>query len=526
MAEHDDAPVVEPVETTDPDSATAVPETPGADRVRARRVALLSLRLVAGTVAVVAAAATVAVVGLVPLPSLGAEAPEVEVTPVPADEVRACAGATLRLGDETGADADRPVPIGVPSVRADAINAPLQSSSISTSDAGNGGQASAPEVLRIESAEGAEVVGAQSQVVDANNFRGYAAAACAEPSGSIWLVGGATTVGRTSILTIANPTDVAAQVELTIYGEEGEIDAPGMKGIEVAPGAQRVLSVAGFAPGLLSPVVHVEARGGQVVAFLQQSIVRGLDATGLDLVDAAPDPANELTVPGVQIFDSIGTNRALSLEDWDDVAPVVRILNPGTVATEVTVSVTPLDPAVTGTSFPVQAEPGVVTDVALDSGLEAESGVALADGIYTVTMAADQPILGGVRTSAAADIGPVNTEGPVAAPASDLAWYSAATALDGDTLVTVAPGPAPKLVAVNPSGTEVAMVLDAGGGEDLTLVVPAGGAASIDVVAGTSYTLREAAGLSAAVSYASDDRMGAYPVTPARPVSGPITIRP
>lgn len=520
----------EPVEpgTFPPSVASEEPVEPaeGAGGDRARRAALLGLRLVGGTIAAVAAVATIGAVGLVPLPTRAADVPGVEVAPVPADAVRTCAGAALRLGDESGAEADTPVPIGLPSVRAHAVNAPLQSSPISTSDAGHGGRASAPEILRIESGEGALVAGSQSQVVDVNNFRGYAAAACAEPSGSIWLAGGATTVGRTSILSISNPSDVAAQVELTIYGEEGEVAAPGMKGIEVAPGAQRVLSLAGFAPGLLSPVVHVEARGGQVVAYLQQSIVRGLDASGLDLVGAAPDPAAELVFPGVQIYDAIGVNRALSLEDWDDVAPVVRVFNSGEAATEVTVNVTPTDPAQTGTSFPVQVEAGVVTDVPLDSGLEAESGQALADGVYTVTMSADQRIVGGVRTSAAADIGPIETEGVVQGPVSDLAWYSAAAPLEGDTLMTVAPGPSPRLAAVNPGAEEVALALYADGGEDLTLVVPAGGAASIPVAPGTAYTLSQGAGLHVAVSYASDDRMGAYPVSPSRPVSGPIVIRP
>ena len=122
---------------------------------------------------------------------------------------------------------------------------------------------------------------------------------------------GRPSVGRTSILTLSNPTAVTAQVSLQIFGEEGAVEAPGLLGIEVQPGAQRVLSLAGFAPGLVSPIVHVEARGGQVVAYLQQSIVRGLDASGVDLVDAAPDPATDLTFPGVRIFDAVGTSRPL-----------------------------------------------------------------------------------------------------------------------------------------------------------------------------------------------------------------------
>jgi hypothetical protein len=505
----------------EPEEVQTAPE-----RGRAARVALLSLRLVAGSVAVVAAAVTVAAVGLIPIPTAGVTPPGVQVTPVPADQVRVCAGSVLRLGDETGENADTPISIGAPSVRAGAIGSTLDRQPIGDTDASTGGTSAAPQVLRIAPGDDAALAGAQSQLVEARDFVGFAAAACAEPSGSIWLAGGATTVGRTSILTLSNPTAVDALVTLTILGEDGPVEAPGMNGIDVPAGSQKVLSLAGFAPGLLSPVVHVEARGGQVTAYLQQSIVRGLDATGIDIVEPAPDPATELTFPGVRVFDSIGTSRALSLDDWDDVGPVVRILNPGTTATVVTVSVIPHDPAAEGTSFPVDAEPGIVTDVPLDAGTHVDSGVALADGQYTVTMSADLPIVGGVRVSAAADIGEVQTEGPVPAPVSDLAWYAASPALTGDALVAIAPGPAPTISAMNPTAAEITVLLDAQGGADVTLVVPPGGSASGPVEEGMTYLLRDAAGLFAAVSYAADDRMAGYPVSSARPVSGAIVIRP
>ncbi len=224
--------------------------------------------------------------------------PGVQVVPVAADQLRVCPGSVLRLGDESGENADTPIAIGVPSVRADAIGASLdQQPDQCQSDASTGGTSAAPQVLRIQPGDGAAIAGAQSQVVEARDFVGFAAAACSEPSGSIWLAGGSMAVGRTSILTLTNPTAVGALVTLTILGEKGPVEAPGMNGIDVPAGSQRVLSLAGFAPGLVSPVVHVEARGGQVTASLQQSIVRGLDAVGVDLVDAAPDPATDLTFP-------------------------------------------------------------------------------------------------------------------------------------------------------------------------------------------------------------------------------------
>jgi len=82
------------------------------------------------------------------------------------------------------------------------------------------------------------------------------------------------------------------------------------------------------------------------------------------------------------------------------------------------------------------------------------------------------------------------------------------------------------VVTFNPTGTEISAVLEAQGGTDVKIVVPAGATSRALVVAGTSYVLRDPGGLYAMVSYASDDRMGAYPITASRPVSGPIVIRP
>ena len=47
--------------------------------------------------------------------------------------------------------------------------------------------------------------------------------------------------------------NLAATVDLQLYGPSGLIAAPGTSGIIVAPQGQRVLSLAGFAPGVASP---------------------------------------------------------------------------------------------------------------------------------------------------------------------------------------------------------------------------------------------------------------------------------
>ncbi len=507
-------------------------DAPGADGTqtgsgRAKRAAIVGLRLVTGIVGVAAAAATIAAVGLTPLPTFGITPPGVEVVPDPADQVRTCAGSALRLGDETGANADVPQPLGVASVRSDSVATTLDSAPVPVGDAGNGGTSSAPQVLTVSPADGALLAGAQSQEVDAADYSGYAAVACAEPSSSIWLAGGATTVGRTTLLTLTNPTAVAATVRLTILGEGGSVSAPGLTGIDVQPGTQRVLSLAGFAPGLVSPVVHVEARGGQVVAFLQQSIVRGLDASGLEIIGGTGEPAAAIEIPGVRIFDGIGTTRSLGLPDWDDVSSIVRIANPGAEDATVEVSVVPLTPGASGTSFVAEVAAGGVDEFDLDSGSDTDgAGLALPDGTYTVRISSDQPVVTGVRVSTAVDPGELPADGEPVAPESDVAWYAAAPALEGDTLVTVAPGPDPQLVAVNPTDADVTISLDAQDGTDSTLLVPAGGTSQVAVEPGVSYLLSDAAGASVAISYAGEAQLAAYQLAPARPVSTPLTIRP
>ena len=230
--------------------------------------------------------------------------PTVTVTPVPSDQVRVCPGALLRLGDEIGPECRHPLvarhPVG---------DAPASAPSWRVSRSPSA--TPAPEAARARRTSSRIAAcrrvrpwpGRSRRQVDAQDYTGFAAAACAEPSGSIWLVGGSTAVGRTTLLTLANPSPVDATVgSHHPESETARSSAPGMSGIEVQAGAQRVISLAGFAPDVASPVVHVDARGGQVVASLQQSIVRGLDAGGVDLVDAGADPATHLVIPGVRIL--------------------------------------------------------------------------------------------------------------------------------------------------------------------------------------------------------------------------------
>src|SRR5690606_10588399 len=166
---------------------------------------------------------------------------------------------------------------------------PVESEPLSRSDAGTGGTDAAP--LLVSTPPGATegdlatlISGAQVQQAQVGEFVGLTASSCASATGDSWLPAGSTSVGRTTLITLSNPTEVPATVGLELYDSTGRVSAPGTSGIVVPPDGQRVLSLAGFVPNIPDPVVRVTSLGGQVVANLQQVTVRGLDAGGVDIV--------------------------------------------------------------------------------------------------------------------------------------------------------------------------------------------------------------------------------------------------
>jgi hypothetical protein len=496
----------------------------------ADRGLVIGVRILSGTVAAAVAAITILVVGLVPLPTTATAPRTLTIEPAAADQLRVCPGSAMRLGDESGGSTDTAFALGSAAISGDVVDGTIERTRLTSADPAASADA-APEVIRVPASDGALVAGAQLQDVDVPDFTGLVAASCTEPNGSIWLVGGATTVGRTTLLLLANPTIVDSQVSLEIFGEDGPVSAPGMSGIDVPAGGQLVFSLAGFAPGVASPVVHVSARGGRITADLQQSIVRGLDSVGVELVGAGSEPGLSLVVPGVRITDSIGTSRASALADWQDVGPVVRVAVPGETDGTATVRVVPEGDEADGTSFEIGVAAGTVGEIPLDATeQEGDHLDGLGDGVYTVFVDADVPIVAAVRASTAVDVGEGAAAEPDAllnAPPSDLAWFGAAPALTGAVVVVVPNGPAPLMSFVNPTAedAEIELASRAGGVDPVSVTIPAGGAVTVEVDAG-SYLVSGSEGLSISVSFADAGLLAAFVVSPARPVAGPVVVHP
>jgi len=505
----------------------------------ARRDAVrIATRVTTGIAGVVVLGVVVTGALLLPPASGEASAPSVLVTPVATDQQRVCPGALLRPPEADGANATSAVAVGSPSVTSGSAaggtptgGPGVRSSRLQAPDV-QGGSSAAPSVLAVAGAEGddpTELAGAASQVATEDDLAGLAASPCSEASADSWLLGGATTTGRTTFVVLDNPSGVASTVDLAIAGEEGAVSAPGASGVNVPAGSRRVLSLAGLAPDLTSPAIHVQSRGGQVVATLQQSTVRGLLAGGVDVVVPTAPPSTALTMTGLRIDSQAaappapaegeapadggdggqGSGPGADVGTDPDRETAVRILVPGSADADLSVSVAPEDGTDgTGTTFTVQADAGRVTDFPV---------TALGDGRYAVTVQSSVPVAAAVRSvSGAAESG-----------ATDFAWLPSAGALTRDALVSVPTGPAPLLHLRNGGDAEAEVTArPTDGSEAVTLDVPAGAEVSASVAAGRTYLLEGSAGLTATVTLAEPGRSAALPVVPVLPAADPLRVHP
>jgi hypothetical protein len=522
-AEQAQAPEVAPP-ASDPGPSSAPPASDSAPGI-GRTVTVISLRVVRGLAGMAAAVAVIAAVGLVPLPTIGVSPLATVVEPEPADLLALCPGAALRLGDETGADAGRAFAVGQSELTV-ASQGQSTRTQLAASDVVGGGVSQAPTLVRLAPSDDAVLAAAQAQTLDGEgDLHGLSVTGCTEPTSSAWLIGGATTVGRTTLLLIANPTEVEAEVEVRMWGESGAISAPGMTGISVPAGGQRVLSLAGFAPDLASPVVHVEARGGQVVAALQTSVTRVLDAGGVDLVAAGASPARDVVIPAVRIADAEGVASSLGLEGYEDLEAIVRIGNPGEATASVELSVTSTEEGGPATSFQLQVPPGQVSDTALATALELGAD-PFADGSYTVTLRSDAPVVAAVRASTI-PAPTTDADGDIRPGEADLAWFASASGLTGDVGVAVADAADPVLVAASTDRAAHTLTLTPrSGGEPISVEVPATGSAAVELDADEGYLLSGARGVAVGLSFAAAGQLAGYPIVPPRAADSPLVIRP
>ena len=470
-----------------------------------RPAIVISARVVAGVVGIAVAVAAIAVAGVVSLPSVVRVPPSVSVTPVPSAKQLVCPGSVLQLGNSGGQNASVASALGEPTA---ATSGDATSVSMTASDAENGTAGSPILLTAPASSAGASLAGAQYQVVDAGDYRGLAAAECAQPSSDTWLLGGSTAVGRSTLLTMVNPGRVGSTVAIDLYSDEGLVEAAGTTGIVVPAGGQRVISLAGFAPDAASLAVHVVSRGGPIATNLQESIVRGIEPSGVDIIGRTAAPSTVNVIPGVLIVGAEALSGRLGEEGFDDLGTALRLFVPGDAAAQATVRVVPEDATLTGASFELSLDPGAVTDIPIEG---------LADGAYSVEVESSVAIAAAVRASTVAE----EADGPTPAGASDVAWFGSATALTGSTIASIAPGPEASLHLSNPGDTAVTVTIGSN-----AVTVDAGATVTVEVIGGASYRFEGGAGLYASISVTAPGGLASYLVSSSANDETPVTIYP
>ena len=114
-------------------------------QVTVRGVAIVGARVVTGVAGLAVAAVVIGGASLLPIPTLRSQPASVVVTPVPTAQQVVCAGAVLRLSDETGQGATIPSAVGGgPALDYDASDGEVEAVPLGTSDAGTGGTFEAP----------------------------------------------------------------------------------------------------------------------------------------------------------------------------------------------------------------------------------------------------------------------------------------------------------------------------------------------------------------------------------------------
>jgi len=278
-----------------------------------------------------------------------------------------------------------------------------------------------------ESVVGADALGNEQASLAANlsysatdgDLRGLASAQCQQPGNDAWLLGANTAVGRTAVLNLSNASETPATVNLELYGHQGQIQAPGARGLLVAPGTTRSVNLAGLAPNEAQLAVHVRSTGGPVAGTIQQSVLRGLAPGGVEYLAPGAGPSNLQVMSGVDVQDPAATKALAGKSGFADAVPALQIAVPGSTDAVVQVS---LYGANGERKVPnggvVTVKGGSVATLNLD-GVPA--------GSYTIKATSDVSFVASTRI----------TRGAKPEDATDFAWSPASARLGSQHLVAV-----------------------------------------------------------------------------------------
>lgn len=285
---------------------------------------------------------------------------------------------------------------------------PVEQASVLSADALANQKATAAAAMKFTATDG--------------DLQGTATSNCQQPSNDQWLAGASTTVGRASVLVLTNASTTPATVSLELFGAQGQIQAPGSRGLLVAPGTSRSVVLAGLAPGEPQLSVHVRSAGGPVAAVIQQGVLRGLTPGGVDFIGPGAAPAARQVMTGVDIQDPAGLAQLTGKPGYEDAGPALQLTVPGPSDAVVEVKLYGRDgQKALPSGGVITAKAGAVTEVSL-AGVPA--------GQYTVAASSDVSFVAATRV----------TRGLQEDQPTDVAWAASGVRLGSQHVVPVPQG--------------------------------------------------------------------------------------
>lgn len=331
-----------------------------------------------------------------------------------------------------------------------------------------------PPLLSVEAAaDGSPLAaaGLYEYQADAGSVAGLAVGQCTAPERSQWFFGPEIAAGASSLLTLANPFERSATVEVTSVDSEGDRGTSGARSVVVPGETTRSVNIAGLASAGTDLGVSVRSSGAPVTAQLQSSRASGTTGTGIEFLPGLTEAGTGHVLPGITVPEGVDETDEDASEESEDspeegeqtgaTPPELWIHVPGNQGATVEVQVYGEDGQ---QSLDI---PGVFT---VDGGeVDVIELQGLQPGVTDIRVRTDVPAYAAVRSES--DQG------------SDFSWAAPTGALaEGSGALLPELGESElRLFGSGASGSIGYRVMDTAGefGEEQTLEVPADGAAVI-----------------------------------------------
>ncbi|GAA1145334.1 DUF5719 family protein [Nesterenkonia lutea] len=152
---------------------------------------------------------------------------------------------------------------------------------------------------------------------DAGPVAGLAVGECTAPERTQWFFGPEIAAGASSLLTLANPFDRSATVEVTSVDSEGDRGTRGARSVVVPGQTTRAVNIAGLASAGTELGISVRSSGAPVTAQLQSSRGSGVTGTGIEFLPGLTEPGTSHVIPRVSVPEGISEAEGTAEDEAD-----------------------------------------------------------------------------------------------------------------------------------------------------------------------------------------------------------------